>query len=145
MDYVTEQIARAPHWAKVTTLVALPAASAGYILARFLDEYRGWLELGPGGLPFGIQGYMINLLVTSWFARNETTSLGLYSQPEKYAVGWKQASSEEKANAQKSFLKGSLPQREGPRSKSIHYCAPQREKNLDTYHDPEIREVHFKF
>lgn len=139
MDGVIAQWNQAPNWAKVTTFVALPAA--GFITAQFVDGYRSWLNLGPGGLPYDIRGYLITLLGTALFARSDTKSLGMYEQPEKYSAQWKQASSAEKKNAGKSFLQGSLPERKGPRAAAIHYCAPQREKNADEYIDPELAKV----
>ena len=79
--------------------------------------------------------------MTAFFSYKETTSLAIYDKPEKNAGGWKKASEAEKANVQKSFLKGGLEEREGPRAASIYHVAPQREKNAGEWIDPEVRKV----
>jgi hypothetical protein len=141
MDALSQQWASAPSWAKLVTLAALPAT--GYAIARFLDEYRDWRAVGPGGLPYNVRGFIMNLLLTGIIARKETKSLGMYDQPEKYAAGWKQTSDEEKRKAKQSFLKAPLKQREGVESNALHFVAPQRERNMDDlkFVDPAIQEV----
>jgi hypothetical protein len=139
MESLNEQWSRIPGWAQVATLIALPAT--GYIAARIRDEYQGWLNLGPGGLPYSLKGFVTNLFVTAVFARNDTKSTELYDRPDKHAVGWKEATSDERARAGKSFLQRPLPQRLGPPSESIHYCAPQRQRNANEYFDSELKKV----
>lgn len=139
MESIAAQWNQAPNWAKTTTFIALPAA--GFVTARFIDGYQAWLNLGPGGLPYNVTGYLLTLLGTALFARSDTKSLGMYERPEKYMASWKQASSAEKKNVEKTFLQGSLPEREGPRAAAIHYAAPQREKNADEYIDPDLAKV----
>ena len=139
MDAIATRWSQAPNWAKLTALMALP--TAGFLSARAMDDYRRWLNLGPGGLPHDIRGYLITMLITALLARSDTKSLDMYDRPEKFSSGWKQASSEEKANAQKSFLNSCLPERNGPRAAAIQYCAPQREKNADEYIDPDLAKV----
>ena len=127
-----------PSWAKVITLAALPAA--GFGAARFIDEYRAWLALGPGGLPYTVTGFLINLLMTTLIAKKDTKSLEVYDRPEKSA-GWDQSTYDEKTKAKRSYLNGNLPQRSGPESKALHWTAPQRERTVDQYLDPKVKEV----
>lgn len=139
VDSVFAQVCRETYWAKAATLVALPAA--GYLTARFIDEYQGWLNMGQGGLPYNFYGYCVNLYLTFRFGRRDTMSLSLYDRPDNNSPAWKKASQQEQMNAQKSWLATPLPVRAGPRSRAIHYCAPQREKNANEYLDPELKEV----
>lgn len=139
METLNEKWSSISRGAKLLSVIALPAA--GYGVARFLDEYRAWLAMGPGGLPHNILGFSINILITVGFARKETKSTWMYDEPEKYATGWKEASDDEKEKAKKSFLKTSLPQRSGRESKALHFNAPQREKNIGDYFDPTLKEV----
>ena len=130
---------RRQDWPKIATYLVLP--TAGYLTARFLDGYHRWLELGAGGLPHDIRGYLVNLLLTATVAWKETKSLNFYERPEKNAAGWSKASEKEKMNARKSFLKGSLAERSGVKSKAIEFCAPQRERNEGVWVDGEVKEV----
>ena len=98
-------------WTRAQALTALPAT--GYALARFQDEYRDWLRLGPGGLPPDIRGFIVTLLLTGVLAKSETKSLAMYDRPEKHVTDWNKATEDEKRNAKKSFMKAPLPQREG--------------------------------
>lgn len=133
------RLSQTPAWAKLVTLAALPVS--GYLTANFVHAYQGWLAMGPGGLPYGFTGYLANVLLTGVFAMNETKSLGVYDKPQKHASGWKDASDDEKANVQKSFLDQALSPREGPEAKSIVYNAPQRERYAHEYIATEIRDV----
>lgn len=135
------QVFRETSLANAATLVALP--TAGYLITRFFDEYQGWLNMGRGGLPYNFYGYCINLYLTFRFGRRDTISLGLYERPDIYSPAWKKASQQEQTNAQKSWLPTPLPVRPGPRSRAIHYCAPQREKNAGEYLDPDLKQVIF--
>lgn len=126
-------------WAKAATLVALPAA--GYLTACFIHEYQGWLKMGQGGLPYNLYGYCMNLYLTFRFGRRDTMSLGLYERPDSYSPAWRKASQEEQMNAHKLWLITPLPVRAAPRSRAIHYCAPQREKNANEYLDPDLKQV----
>jgi hypothetical protein len=139
MNALGEQLGRYTSWSG--TIAIVTAALAGYSLARAKDEYEGWLALGPGGLPHDFRGYVANILLTATFAKSETRSLQMYDAPAKNATGWKDATSEEKTMATRSFLKDPLVRRTGPQSSSKPYCAPQREHNADVYIDPKIREV----
>lgn len=141
MDILTQQWTSAPVWIKFVTLAALP--TTGYAIARFLDEYRDWRNVGPGGLPYNIRGFVMNLLLTGVLAKKETKSLEMYGQPEKYATGWKQATEDERKKAKQSFLKTPLRQREGRESNAMHFVAPQRERNIDDlkYIELELMEV----
>ena len=124
---------------KLLLVIVVPAV--GFRIARFWNDYQAWLDMGPGGMPHNVLGFSVNLLLTGLFARKETKSLQLYDQPEKYAIGWERANEEEKTEARKSFLRTPLPQRAGPESKSLRFNAPQREKYIDEYFDPNLTEV----
>jgi hypothetical protein len=141
MDALTQQWTSTPTWAKVITLAAFPAT--GYAIARFLDEYRDWRAVGPGGLPHNVRGFLMNLLLASILAKKETKSLEVYDQPEKNANGWKHLSDEEKAKAKKSYFKTPLEQRKGKESKALHFVAPQRERKIEDlkFVDPAVQEV----
>lgn len=139
MDAIITRWTQAPNWAKITTFIALP--TAGFVTARFVDEYQEWLKLGPGGLPYGITGYLANVMITALLARSDTKSIDVYDRPEKFSSDWKMATAEEKTIARKSFLNSSLSERKGARASAFHYCAPQREKNADEYIDPELARV----
>ena len=143
MDSLTQQWTSAPVWIKFVALAALP--TTGYAIGRFMDEYQDWLNVGPGGLPYNIRGFMMNLLLTGTLAKNETKSLEMYQQPEKHASGWRQATEDERRKAQQSFLKTALAHREGKESNAMHFVAPQRERNIDDlkYIDPEVMGVKF--
>ena len=80
-------------------------------------------------------------MCTAMLSFKDTIALDMYEKPEKYASGWKEATDDEKTKARKSFLNGSLPQRQGPRAKALHFCAPQRERSIDTYIDPDLKQV----
>ncbi len=96
------QIFRDSYWAKAAALAALPAA--GFITARFIDEYQGWLRMGRGGLPYNLYGYCLNLYLTFRFGRRDTLSGDLYERPDRYSPAWKNASRDEQVNAQRSWL-----------------------------------------
>ncbi|KAJ4226929.1 hypothetical protein NW757_014234, partial [Fusarium falciforme] len=134
------QLFQESHWVKTATVVAFPAAAAGYLTARFIDEYEGWLRMGRGGLPYNLYGYCLNLYLTFRFGRSDTMSLYFYDRPDKYSPAWKKATQLEQLNAQRSWLDAPLPVRPAPRSKAIHYCAPQRERNANEYLDPDLKQ-----
>lgn len=133
------QVCRDTYWVKAAALIALPAA--GYLAARFIEEYQGWLRMGRGGLPYNLYGYFLNLYLTFRFGHRDTMSLARYGRPDRYSPLWSKATKEEKINAQKSWLPTTLSVRPGPRSRAIHYCAPQRERNAHEYIDPELKQV----
>ena len=120
--------------------IVLPSI-LGFLTVRFIRQYQRWLRRGRGGLPYNIIGYLTNLLITVLLAKSETKLLLLYDQPKMFAPSWNAASDEEKAKAQRSHLKEPLAERNGPEANAIHYCAPQREKNVDEYFDPEVKKV----
>ena len=138
MDTLSKQWAQRPDLTKYATLLALPAA--GYLAARILDDYNGWFDLGPGGLPYNIKGYLLNLFVTARYAR-ATDTVDVYERPEKHVTSWNEASEQEKANANTSFLSEALPQRAEPRARALHYSIPQRERNFGEYVDPAVKKV----
>lgn len=139
MQSLISQFSRAPNWIKILILTALPPA--GYFSARVVDDYKGWLALGPGGLPYSLRGYLLNVLITAGAARKDTKSLGMYDRPEKYSIGWKQSSDDERARGRVSFLREPLPSRSGRAVRALPYTVPHRQKNLDHDDDPELKEV----
>ncbi|KAB5518020.1 hypothetical protein GE09DRAFT_1195592 [Coniochaeta sp. 2T2.1] len=143
VDSVVAQIGQDnSYWTKAAVWLSLP--TAGYLTARFVDEYQGWLRMGRGGLPYNFYGYCYNLYLTFRFGRRDTMSTYFYDRPDRYSPAWDNATREERLNAQKSWLPAPLPVRPGPRSRAIHYCAPQREKNAGEYLDPELKQAYMK-
>lgn len=139
LDSILAPWTRSPSWVKLATLLALP--TAGFLYARVLDDYREWFAQGAGGLPHNAIGYFENLLLTALVSHRDTKALALYDRPASSDAAWSKASEHEKKLAQTSFLKTPLPQREGPRAEAFHHCAPQREKLLGAYFDPEVKKV----
>lgn len=97
--------------------------------------------MGEGGSSPTWSGYLSSISAEKAMAFKDTLSPDIYSKPEKYATGWKQASAAQKAATTKAFLKEPLPQRAGERSRAKRYVFPQREKNADEYLDPGVQEV----
>src|SRR5882757_1897368 len=94
------------------------AALAGIVLAGawVARDYRGWVALGPGGLPHTARGWctMAVLRARAWrFDPFDTTGL----------TGG-------------GHLTGRLPERSGPRPKVAHYPIPHRQ--LDQFPDPQF-------
>ena len=142
METLNKQWSSIPNWAKIITFIALPAA--GFGVARFLDEYRSWFAMGPGGLPHNLRGFLTNLAMTALCAKKETKSLGVYDDAEKCAPDWKKASNEEQTKAKQSYLATSLPQRDGPESRALYFTAPQRERNSGEYFDPKLKQKYLQ-
>lgn len=92
------------------------AAAAVLAIAWVVRDYRGWVALGPGGLPHTPRGWltMAVLRARAWrFDPFDTTGL-----------------------AGAGHLADPLPVRPGPRPRVAHYPIPHRQ--LDQFPDPEF-------
>lgn len=105
-----------------------------------IEDYKKWRAMGEGGTAPNWAGYLSCISAEKTTAFKDTIRPDVYRRPEKYATGWSKATRAQRAAAEKSFLKESLPQREGPRSRAKRYVYPQRERNAAEYLDPEIKE-----
>jgi hypothetical protein len=90
-------------------------------LPSIIQDYHGWLAIGPGGIPHNVIGYAITQLVRPFAF--ERLSTAVYDQPSTIAL-YEPVGSE-------SFLKGDLPQRQDSRPLIAKWILPQRQ--LDEY------------
>ena len=97
--------------------------------------------MGPGGLPYSIKGYLLNLYVTLSMAYSDTKTLMFYERPETYSSQWRLASDAERSASRKSFLKARLSHRFGPQTRALAFAIPQRQNNADVKMDDELRRV----
>ncbi|KAL1406163.1 hypothetical protein Q8F55_007849 [Vanrija albida] len=112
LDSAAAAITRHP---LLASLALLALALALVPLAR---SYRGFLALGPGGLPHNVLGWAVQALLRP-FAR-ETHSVGVY---DSEAAVWAYPS-----HGRVSFLwKTVLPARAAPAPEVPDYIAPQRQ------------------
>ncbi|KAI5888686.1 uncharacterized protein SCHCODRAFT_02637401 [Schizophyllum commune H4-8] len=89
--------------------VAVPATLLSLCIPTMFRDYRAYLSLGEGGLPYNPIGWILSSAL-GIFGR-ETISIELYdSMPEK-----------------RSWLAGPLPQREGPRPTIGKHVIPHRQ------------------
>lgn len=97
--------------------------------------------MGKGGIAPTWEGYQTMVKVEKEMAFVDTLDLAIYGNPERYAPHWSEATSGQREDAHRSFLKSSLPEREGPRSRAKTYVFPQRERNADDPVDETIKDV----
>lgn len=128
-----------PFWAKLLSLLALPAGGA--VLLQFLRRYRRWRAMGPGGPPYNIVGFLVNAVAATVFARRDTTSVKPYDDPARHANGWNAASEHERAMALQSFLSAPLPERPGAHARALEFVVPQRERLANEHQLPAVKEV----
>jgi hypothetical protein len=142
LDSLAKQWASAPIWARLATLLALPAAGA--FLATLNMEYHKWMAMGPGGLPANRFGFLVNQLVTLFMAKGSksTKDLKPYDDPLRSVKGWQNLSEREQANALKSFLSEPLRERRGQRTRALPFVIPQRERSAREYQVPKVKEVY---
>lgn len=98
---------------KYSVLVGL-AATVLYII----PSYRGYLAIGPGGIPHNFLGYSLQA-VGQPFAHRDTTSIASLQNAKWVA--------EYGPSLRTSFLYGELPARKGDRATVPGYVAPQRQ------------------
>jgi len=79
-------------------------------------DYRGWVALGPGGLPHTPRGWLTMAVLR--------------------ARGWRFDPFDTTGLAGTGYLTGPLPERSGPRPRVAHYPIPHRQ--LDQFPDPEF-------
>ncbi|KAL1658535.1 hypothetical protein GGF50DRAFT_120763 [Schizophyllum commune] len=90
-------------------IAAVPATVLSLFIPSMIHDYRAYLGLGEGGLPYNPIGWILSSTL-GLFGR-ETTSIELYdSMPE-----------------QRSWLAAPLPQREGPRPTIGKHVIPHRQ------------------
>lgn len=94
--------------------------TAGMLIAAIRD-YRGWLALGAGGLPYNLFGWVVQWYCKLRMAR-ETMNLECYTKPLPESI-----SDKEKARNDASYLTASLPTRQGQRRRAAHWVIPQRQ------------------
>lgn len=114
-------------------------SSSALFITLFLNSYRKWKAMGPGGLPYSMKGYLLNLYVTLSMAYSDTKTIAVYERPGDFSSQWLQASEAERSESQKVFLKTPLQHRVGPPTRALPFAIPQREKNADVDVDAELR------
>ncbi|KAL1688590.1 hypothetical protein GGG16DRAFT_59583 [Schizophyllum commune] len=93
----------------VLATAAIPASILSLFIPSMIRDYRAYLSLGEGGLPYNPIGWILSSTL-GVFGR-ETLSLDIYDKmPEK-----------------RSWLAASLPQREGPRPTIGKHVIPHRQ------------------
>ncbi|OTA94995.1 hypothetical protein M434DRAFT_394204 [Hypoxylon sp. CO27-5] len=112
--------------------------------AGLMEGFKQWKAMGEGGTSHTWAGYMSNLSAekTMAFGVDDTIKPGFYDNPKKRATGWRKATDEQKANAQKSFLKEPLPVRPGPRARAKRFVYPQRERNAADPQNPVVKQAY---
>ena len=110
------------------TLHSKPATVAAILLPILygtvricLDDYRGWLDLGAGGLPYNFWGWLLQWAIKLTLAKRDTISLECYDEPLKIDL----TESEKLRNTSKHLAP--LPQRPGGRPKVAHWVIPHRQ------------------
>ncbi|KAI3391639.1 hypothetical protein diail_7007 [Diaporthe ilicicola] len=118
--------------AALALAVALSLPTASYALR----SYRGYLALGPGGMPYNVLGWSLQGLL-QLIARWDTTSPAPFSRPanqKPYAP-----------HGTTPFLAASPapPERQGPRPDVPGYVAPQRQVTQQGGEDTRARMTAF--
>jgi hypothetical protein len=114
--------------------IALLAAGSAILLAPVFHlanaDYRGWLALGPGGLPYNIGGWLIQCLLRP-IAR-ERLSTTCYDDPKIIAQAEPSGSS--------AFLAlEEIPERRGTRPKFGPWVVPHRQLTDQAF--PKVKKV----
>ena len=113
-----------PLYSKPAITVALLLPVIYGIVSVCLHDYRGWLNLGAGGLPYNFFGWLLQWVLKLALAKRDTSGLECYDRPLKIDL-----SESEKCRNYTSYL-SSLPQRPGPRPKVAHWVIPHRELQM---------------
>jgi hypothetical protein len=96
-----------------------------YFLARAFHNYRLYMSLGPGGVTYGLRGWLFNWLIRP-VASTDLVSLGIYDEPK--------ARKEYGEMGSRSFLRDDDEKGEGlrvrgkARPKVPYFAAPQRQQ-----------------
>ncbi|KAK5989624.1 hypothetical protein PT974_07878 [Cladobotryum mycophilum] len=100
-------------------ILALSAIALAPLASHIIPSYRGYLELGPGGLPYNFLGYSIQAALQP-FSFGDTTDPVPFSNPKVFAAHG--------SHGRGRFLgEGPLPRRRGDRPVVPSYVAPQRQ------------------
>lgn len=117
-------------WAKTKLdLLTLQSTAFVAVLLPFLyvsirtcvHDYRGWLNLGEGGLPYNVGGWVIQWILKLTMAKRNTIDIECYARPLAADL----AEAEKRRNTIKHL--GPLPQRLGSRPKVAHWVIPHRQ------------------
>jgi hypothetical protein len=95
-----------------------------FAFSWMVNDYRGWRNLGPGGLPYNICGWLLQWMIRLIFAKNDTKGLSCYDQPNKTPLP-----EDEEAKNQRNYV-GTLPHRSGPNARAAPWVIPQRQLNF---------------
>ncbi|KAK1255696.1 hypothetical protein MKX07_007955 [Trichoderma sp. CBMAI-0711] len=87
--------------------------------ALMLPSYRGFIDLGPGGLPHNVVGWLLQGALRP-FSLNSTRDHSLFQKPG--------VASAYEPHGTTRFLQGELSTRRGDRPIIPNYVAPQRQK-----------------
>jgi len=103
-----------------TALVTLAALSGPLLRLIYIShaDYRAWLRVGRGGLPYNAFGWLIQLLLTP--LRGPRLDTGCYDNPKAVAKAGPQALVSYLADED-------IPERQGPRPSICHWLLPQRQ------------------
>ncbi|KAL1888229.1 hypothetical protein Sste5346_009703 [Sporothrix stenoceras] len=114
------------------TTASVSAVSLCFIVPAAVRSYRGYLALGPGGIPYNVWGWLYQGLGQP-FAVRDPRSTTDFEKPKSEVLARYGGS----ARAQKSYLDidTTLPAREGSRPTVPGYTAPQRQ-TTDVASDP---------
>ncbi|PTB70233.1 hypothetical protein BBK36DRAFT_1173606 [Trichoderma citrinoviride] len=88
------------------------------LMALMMPWYRGFIELGPGGLPHNVFGWLIQGALRP-LAMNSTVDRSVFQKPG--------ISSAYEPHGTTRFLQGELAPRRGDRPTIPNYVAPQRQ------------------
>lgn len=103
-----------------TIVAAATTACLIHVIPRIVRSYRGFLDLGRGGMPYNFLGWLLQATL-KLIARTDTTDAAHYSHAEIL--------NHYSPYASLSFLSGApaLQERAGSRPSVPHYVAPQRQ------------------
>ncbi|KAH7020518.1 hypothetical protein EDB80DRAFT_887955 [Ilyonectria destructans] len=117
-------------WVKTKLdLFTLQSTAIAAVLLPFLyvsirtcvQDYHGWLNLGEGGLPYNVGGWVIQWILKLTMAKRNTIDIKCYARPLPADL----AVVEKRRNTVKHL--GPLPQRLGSRPKVAHWVIPHRQ------------------
>ncbi|CAK7241677.1 MAG: hypothetical protein STHCBS139747_003145 [Sporothrix thermara] len=114
------------------TAASISVVSALALLPAAVRSYRGYLAMGPGGIPYNVWGWLLQGLAQP-FALRDPRDTRAFEKPAPHVVARYGGS----ARAQRSYLDidTTLPARRGPRPTVPGYTAPQRQ-TTETGSDP---------
>lgn len=114
------------------TTVSVSAVSLCFVVPAAVRSYRGYLALGPGGIPYNVWGWLYQGL-GQVFAIRDPRSTADFEKPKPAVLARYGGST----RAQRSYLDidTTLPAREGDRPTVPGYTAPQRQ-TTDVASDP---------